>query len=171
MDQAPDDWMLIGRVAGAFGVRGELKVELRTDFPERFNRLPCIYLGRERTRFQVERSRTHQGRPLLKLVGVDTPEKIDGLRGEDIFVPRSEAVPLPEGQYFLDDLIGMVVESADGERIGTISDVLRTGANDVYVVNEGRNAVLVPAIKDAILSLDVDARRVVVERWVLDSHE
>ena len=163
--------MLIGQVAGPFGVRGELKVDLRTDFPERFHRLVCVYLGPQRARFEVERSRSHNDRTLLKLRGIDAPDQVDDLRGEEIFVPRAEAIPLAEGEYYLDDLVDMAVETVDGERVGRISEVLRTGANDVYVVPRGRGSVLVPAIKDAIHLLDISGRRVVVERWVLEADE
>ena len=163
--------MLIGRVAGSFGVRGEIKVDLRTDFPERFQQLDQVYLGPQRAPFEVERSRRHRDRTLLKLRGIDAPEQVDGMRGEDIFIPRTEAMPLPEGAYYLDDLVGMTVETVDGEAVGTISDVLRTGANDVYVVDQGRTSVLVPAIRDAIHVLDINGRRVVIERWVLESAE
>jgi 16S rRNA processing protein RimM len=171
---APTDderWMVIGTIVGSFGVHGELKVELNTDFPERFSRLETVYVGPQRLPRTVLASRRHQGRVLLRIVGVESPEQGDMLRGKELAVPRSEAMPLPAGHYYLDDLLGIEVSAVDGRRLGLISDVLRTGNNDVYVVNTGTDAILVPGIKDAVHELDLDARRLVVEPWVLDVDE
>lgn len=159
--------MLVGRVGGPFGVRGEIKVELHTDFPERFERLAHGYFGPNYRRQSIEGSRTHKGQVLLKLKGLDTREAVEELRGEEIFVPRDEAVPLPEGHYYLDDLLDMTVATTSGHPIGRVTDVLRTGSNEVLVVNEGRDAVLIPVIKDAVRVLDLEGRQVVVEDWVL----
>lgn len=164
-------WMLIGRVARDFGLRGEVKVEVLTDFPDRFAGLKEVYLGPGRVPFRIESSRRHQAHVLMKFSGVDTPEQARDLRGQDLSVPREDAVPLPPGHYYLDDLLGMTVLTPEGETVGRIADVLRTGSNDVYVVNEGRHAILVPAIRDAVRELDLEGRRVVIERWVLEAPE
>jgi 16S rRNA processing protein RimM len=160
--------MPIGRIVGPFGVRGEAKVELHTDFPDRFRSLKRVFVGPAHAAMQVERSRRHGGQVLLKLAGVDRPEDVERLREQDVLVPRSEAVTLPEGHYYLSDLLGIEVFTPDGASLGTIADVLRTGSNDVWVVNEGRRELLLPAIKDAVIELDLVARRAVVERWAAD---
>jgi 16S rRNA processing protein RimM len=165
------EWMLVGTVVGPFGVRGEAKVELHTDFPDRFKGLKQVFLGPDRRPMRIERSRRHKGRVLLKLAGTESPEQVEGLRGWEIFVPRSEAVPLPAGHYFLDDAIGIDAFSADGPYLGRVSEVLRTGNHEVFVVNEGRDSLLVPIVKDAVRELDVPRRRLVVEPWVLRKEE
>jgi 16S rRNA processing protein RimM len=164
-------WMPIGRVAGAFGLRGELKVDLLTDFPERFGRLKRVYIGDERREWTVERSRRQGGRVLLKLEGIDSPEAAAKLAGFELAVPRGEAVDLPPGHYYLDDLIGARVVTVDGRDVGPLTEVLRTGSNDVYVVGHGKESILIPAIKDAVEEVDVRAGRVVVQPWVLESAE
>jgi 16S rRNA processing protein RimM len=160
--------MLIGTVQGAFGLRGELKIKPHTDFPERFARLRQVFLGPQRAPYTVKRSRPHQDRVLLTLAGVETPERARDLTGLDLAVPRSEAVELPEGHYYLDDLVGLTVFSADGKAVGEVSDVLQTGSNDVLVVGRGNNAVLIPLIADAVVELNVEGRRAVVQSWVLE---
>jgi 16S rRNA processing protein RimM len=163
----PDDWMLVGRVVGAFGVRGEMKVEPLTDFPERFKKTKQIYLGTDRMPVAVTGSRTHGGQVLLRLEGIDSPEAVKALRNPELFVPRDEAHPLPDGHFYLDDIIGAQVETTDGRAVGTISDVISTGSNEVFVIGKGSDAILIPVIKDAVTELDVAAKRVVVEPWVL----
>lgn len=168
---AVEDWMPIGMVAGSFGIHGELKVDLLTDFPERFSDLKEIHIGPDRRRFSIESSRKHNRQMLLKLAGIESPEQIDDLRGLDLQIPRSEAVALPPGHYFLEDLIGIAAFSEDGVPLGEISEVLRTGSNDVYVVGKGHDALLIPGIADAVAELDQVGRRLIVRRWVLDSAE
>ncbi len=166
-----DDWILIGSVVGAFGVRGEAKVELHTDFPRRFKGLKRAFLGPERRPVIVERSRLHKGRALVKFEGIDSPEQVNALRGQEVLVPRAEAVELPADHFYLSDLLHARVYTEDGSYIGQITDVLRTGSNDVWVVNEGADAVLVPAIKDAVARLDLEEGIVVVQRWVVEPQD
>ncbi len=153
--------MLIGRLSGAFGVRGELKVEPMTDFPERFEGLESIYLGDEHVPKTVLSART-KGRVLLMLEGIDSREQAQALRGKTLWVPRTEAVELPEGQYYRDEIVGLTIQDEDGAVIGTIEDILETGANDVYVVKAPDRQILVPAIRDVVVAIEPDAGRVVI---------
>jgi 16S rRNA processing protein RimM len=162
--------MVIGAIAGAFGVRGEIKVELLTDFPERFETLDQVALGPRHQMYTIETVRHHGAHILVKLAGIDTPEAVARLRGLELMVPRDEAVQLPEGHFFLSDAIGIRVCSADGEEIGRVTEVLRTGANDVFVVGDRGEAVLVPVIADAVRELNLPERRMVVEDWALQPY-
>jgi 16S rRNA processing protein RimM len=163
--------MVIGEVSGPFGVRGEMKVSPLTDFPERYKRLKRVYLGSDRKEYEVTQSRTHQSRILLKVQGIDTPEQVTALGHVDISIPRSEATPLPEGSYYLNDLIGVRVRTSDDRDLGAITDVLRTGSNDVWVVEHGTRSVLIPAIADAVQELNVAEKYAVISPWVLESEE
>lgn len=171
MSDPANGWMLVGTIAGSFGVRGELKVELNTDFPDRFKSLKVVHLGADRAPRAIRGARAHHGRVLLQLDGVETPEAANGLRGTELWIPRSDAMRLPEGHYYLDDLIGFQVVTVDGRVLGPITDVLRTGANDVFVVNTGSAAILVPSIRDVVCVLDLDGRRIVVETWILNDDD
>lgn len=163
--------MAIGRVAGPFGLRGEMKVDLLTDFPERFSSLVQVHVGPDYSPYAIECSRKHAHQVVLKLKDVDTPEAVKELGGLELHISREEAVPLPEGHYFLDELIGVNVETESGKQLGPIRDVLRTGSNDVYVVGSGREEILIPGTSEAVRDLDLDGRRMVVESWILDSDE
>jgi 16S rRNA processing protein RimM len=171
MPSDADDWMVIGTIAGSFGIRGEAKIQLNTDFPERFRKVSSVHVGPKHLSYKVQSSRMHKGQVLLRLEGVDTPEQVDVMRGQELMVPRSDAVVLPEGHFYLDDVLGIEVITREGVSLGAITDVLRTGSNDVFVVNEGKGAILIPVIKDAITDLDLSARRVVIEPWVLNVEE
>lgn len=159
--------MLIGRIAGPFGVRGEIKIDPFTDFPDRFRDLESVYVGPDHDAYRVERARRHQAQLLVRLEGISSPEAARDLRGAEIFVPRAEAAPLPPGHFYLEDAVGLTVQTSGGADVGTVTDVLKTGSNEVFVVGTGKDAILIPVIKDAITELNLDERRVVIEPWVL----
>lgn len=160
-------YLVLGRVQRPHGVRGEVRVEILTGYPERLEQHAALYLAHPNSpeavqRYPVERLRLHQNVMLLKLGGCDDRNAADGLRGMLVQIPLEEAVPLEEGEYYLYQLVGIEVETAEGERLGRVVEVLDTGANDVYVVQGPRGEVLLPAIKDVVLELDLESRRMVV---------
>lgn len=159
--------MLIGRVVGAFGVHGHLKVELLTDFPDRFYGLSSVFLGEKRTEVMVRGVKRHKRQVLLDVAGVETPEDASALRGQEVYVPRTWSVPLAEDQFYLEDVIGIEAESDRGEPLGHICDVIRTGSNDVFVIQSDRGDVLVPATREAVVKFDLTTRSMVVASWVL----
>ncbi len=155
----------IGRILKPFGVKGEMKIELITDFPERFNDLRRVYLvssrGKEITS-EVQSVRHAGGATFLRFSGYDTPETARELNGWFIKVPREEAVPLPEGSYYRFELIGMEVICESGEKLGTITDIFETGSNDVYVVKRGRKETYIPATKEIVKQVDRKTKRMVI---------
>jgi 16S rRNA processing protein RimM len=144
-------------------VCGELVCEVLTDFPDRFDRTERLLLGTPPVSRRLERHRFHRGRLILKVQGIDDRSSAEELRGSDIDVPLEDAVPLPEGEYYWQQIIGLTVEDAAGRVLGKVVDILRTGANDVYVVSDSRREILVPAIKDVIRLIDLEASCMVVE--------
>jgi 16S rRNA processing protein RimM len=155
----------IGKARKTFGVKGEIKIEPMTDHPERFNDLRRVYLtsphGEEKA-CVVTSVRYMNGEPVLLLEGYDTPEKARVLNGWLVQIPREEAVPLPEGQYYWFELIGMEVESDAGEKLGTIIDIFETGSNDVYVMKAGKKEIYLPATREVIRQIDRTAKRMVI---------
>lgn len=158
-----EDWVQIGKVAGAMGVQGEVKVDLTTDFPDRFNRLDAIYVGTEHRMMHVRQARRHHGRVILALHEVEDRDAAAALQGAPLFVPRAEAVPLPEGHYYHDQILGLRVETTTGQPLGTVVEVLVTGSNDVYVVKGAAGEVLIPALKDIVQSIDLAAGTMLIE--------
>ena len=164
-DHAPEDWVAIGEIAGAFGVRGELKIIPLTDFPDRFERTPTVYVGDAHTPFPVLSARTHKAQVLLVLAGVENPESADRLRGSRLWIPATELRPLADDQYYLHDMVGLRVRHVNGASLGTISDVIPSAGADLYVVrNDTTGAeVLLPAVKAFIKLVDVAGGVVVVD--------
>jgi len=156
----------IGRVQKPHGVKGELKIELLTDHPDRFASLSRVFLtsprGEERQCTVAAVRSGRDGKPLLLLTGYDSPEKARELNGWLVQIPEEEAVPLPEGQYYWFELIGMEVESESGERLGRIVDIFPTGSNDVYVMQAGQREIYLPATKEVIRQVDRTAKRMVI---------
>ena len=156
-------YLIIARVLKPWGVRGEIKCEILTEFPERFASLRTVYLGDDAKSFPVEAAHLHSGSVLLKFKGIDTPEGAAKLRDQLVQVAIEDAVELPRGKVFLYQLIGINVRTIDGAALGKITDVLDTGANDVYVVNDGAREILLPAIPDVIKEINLERGEMIVE--------
>lgn len=153
--------VVVGRVVAPWGVKGEMKVEVMTDFPDRFSPHEYVYIeGRRRA---IEKSRWHKGKVILKLAGVDTVEVVEGLRGQFLEVPRAQAHPLSEDEYYHFQVVGLEVRTTDGRFLGRVASVLTTGNNDVYVVAGEGGEVLVPAIDDVVKSVDLERGRITVD--------
>lgn len=162
--------MVLGYVIGAHGVRGELKVEILTTDPQRFGQLDRIYLGRDDDTEPVPRAlighRVHKGRALLRLEGLEDRTEAQALRGYLVQIPFEEVPPLAEDEYFEHQIVGLEVWTTAGKFLGHVSEVLYTGANEVYVVTDPageRRNILIPAIADVVREVDLEAGRLVVE--------
>ena len=158
-------FVAIGRIVQPHGVRGEVSVEVLTDFPERFDTIEVVYLGSasEAEAHQVKTSRWHQDRVLLSFEGYEDRTAAEELRGLLVQVPIEETMPLPEGEYYVHDLIGLDVLTTEGEVLGRVDDILFTGANEVYVVVGPRGQILLPAIADVVERVDLSAGQIVVK--------
>lgn len=159
------DWVAIGEIVGTFGVRGELKVVPLTDFPDRFEQTPTVYVGDAHTPFAIRSARIHKAQVLLTLAGVENPESAERLRGSRLWIPATELRPLAEDQYYLHDVVGLRVRHVNGANLGTISDVMPSAGGDLYVVrNDTTGAeVLLPAVKAFIKQVDIAGGIVIVD--------
>jgi 16S rRNA processing protein RimM len=155
--------VLVGVIAGAFGVRGEVKVELTTDFPDRFKKTSTIYAGHDHRPMTVSGSRLIGERVALQLAGIADRNSAQALFNTPLYVPRADVMPLPEGRYYHDEIIGLHAITTDGQSLGIIVEILATGSNDVYVAREGAKEVLIPALKDIVREIDRHRGLIVVE--------
>lgn len=153
----PPQYLAIGEIVAPRGVLGELRVQIISDEPNRFLALTHVYLGPEHTEFSVRRSRVHKGQALLQLFGVDDRDAAEAWRGATVYVSLDEAVPLEEGEFYHYQVLGLDVVTDAGESLGRLREILPTGANDVYVVRGKRGEILLPAIKDVVLEIDLQA--------------
>ncbi len=165
--RATADYLAIGRITGPHGIRGEVKVDSMTDFPERFARGTQVYLGSgtddaEARPVEIMAARQHKGVMLVKLNIVPDRNTAELLRGRYLLIPESEAMPLGEHENYAHDLIGLQVETTAGEVLGELTEILFTRANDVYVVKGPSGEVLVPALRDVVLEVSLPARKMVV---------
>ncbi len=137
-------------------------MELHTDFPERLKPGTKVLVGKPHLPMVIENARHHNEGLLIKFGGVQTPEDAGRHRNQPVYVTTADRPPLPQGQYYEHELLGCaVVEDATDEKIGTLSEVMRTGANDVYVVRRPDGSeVLLPVIASVVLKLDVGARMI-----------
>lgn len=144
-------------------MRGALRVAALTDFPGQLRRRKRLYLGEEQRPVEVVSVRGHGEQLIVQLADVVSPEQAARLYGQTLYIRRDEASRLRPGQFFWHQIVGLTVETADGRQLGRVEDVLRTGANDVYVVRGDLGEVLVPAIAPVVKRIDPDAGRLVVE--------
>jgi 16S rRNA processing protein RimM len=141
---------VVGRVVGTHGLRGGLRVSLMSDFPTAFRRRKRLLLGDELRPVDVVSARGHGEMAILELRGVDTIEAAAALRGQLLHVPADEVAKPPRGEHFWHEIVGLRVEGEDGRDFGPIREILRTGANDVYVVDGASGELLIPAIADVV---------------------
>lgn len=160
-----EQFLRVGVISSTHGIRGEVKVYPTTDDPERFLDLDEVILdtGREHKILEIEGVKFFKNQVILKFKGYDNINDIEKYLKKDLLVDREHAVELGENENFIADLIDMEVVTDGGKILGTLTDVIETGANDVYAVKtpEGKE-ILLPAIRDCILDVNVDEKRMTV---------
>ena len=160
-----EQYLRVGVISSTHGLKGEVKVFPTTDDPERFRKLKKVYLdtGKDYMPLKVTGIKFFKKQVVLKFQEFQDINEIEKYRGKDLLIDREQAVPLAENENFIVDLIDMDVYDKEEKRLGTLTDVLQTGANDVYVVetDEGKE-ILLPAIPSCILDVDVEAATMIV---------
>lgn len=165
MKEDRNDELQVGVITQTHGIRGEVKVFPTTDDAHRFKKLKEVILdtGRERISMEIEGVKFFKQFVILKFRGYDSINDVEKYRQGKLLVTRDKAVRLKKDEYFVADLIGMLVVTEEGENFGTLKDVLATGANDVYVVSrEDGTEVLLPAIKDCVKAVDMEQKEITV---------
>ena len=152
-----------GKIVGTHGIKGEVRIEPWCDSPEFLCAFKKLYLDENGQTFVEVKSRPHKNITLAKIKGVDTIEEAEKFRGKVVYINRDD-ITLDEGVNFVQDLIGLEVKDAEnGTVYGKITDVLRTGANDVYEITDSNNKkYLAPVIEDVVEEIDVDGGYVLI---------
>ena len=153
--------IVVGRILGPVGLEGELRVEVSSDVPDRFAPGSVIHIGN--SPYRVQGARTTAKGLRIKLMGVTSHKAAMALSGQSVYVSEEEVPPPPEGTYYYYQVLGMRVVTSGGEKLGVVTDILSTGANDVYVVKSDARETLVPALADVVLEVDVQGQRMVVD--------
>lgn len=160
-----EDLLQVGVITTTHGIRGEVKVYPTTDDVHRFEELESVLLdiGREYRELEIQNVKYFKQYAILKFKGIDNINDIEKYKGKSLYVTRDQALPLEEDEYYIADLIGMEVFLENGEKFGVLKDVMETGANDVYIVTtEDGREVLLPAIHECILEVDLEKNRMEV---------
>ena len=161
-----DDMVVVGRIARAHGIRGQVIIDPHTDFPdERFKPGSVLFMrgGETIEVVTIESVRFHRGRPIIGLTGVGTMNEAEALAGRELRVGTDALQPLPAGSFYHHDLIGCAVETPRGERIGPVTKVEGTGAGSRLVVEGGGGEILIPLVEGICVDVDIAARKIVVD--------
>ncbi len=152
------DRFQIGVITSTHGVKGEVKVYPTTDDVKRFKSLKQVVAdtGKEKLTLHVSGVKFFKQFVILKFEEYNSINETEFLRQAKLIVGRNDAIPLKKDEYYIADLIGIKCVTDTGEELGTLKDVLETGANDVYIIDSGKDEILIPAIKDCILDIDVE---------------
>lgn len=152
----------LGKVVNTHGIRGEIKIQPWCDDPEIFDTLDYIYIGGER--YEIRRSRFHKNCIIAQVNGVNNINEAELMRNKIVTIEREALGELPEGTYYIADLEGLEVRTADGKILGNIKEVIRTGSNDVYVLdNDEKKPILIPVIEQVVKEVNIDDGYVEVE--------
>lgn len=157
-----EGFVAIGQVVGAWGVHGDVKVAVHTDFPERFTTIQRVYLGPDARAWRVLKGRLHKGQALLRLEGIDQPEAVEPLRNLWVQIPLAEVMPLAEDEHYVFEMVGLRVRTTDGRDLGQVVEVLLTEANAVLVVHGEGDEVLIPYLANVVVAEDLAAGQLTV---------
>jgi 16S rRNA processing protein RimM len=149
-------FLAVGKIRRPHGINGDVLVEIYTDFPERLRTKTTVYAGEDYLPLIIRRHRSHNKGTLLAFDGFDSPEQVGRFRNQILYIKSTHAGELPEGEYYFHDLLGLSVMDETGEHLGEVTEIVETGANDVYVVtNADGHEILLPAIVEVILDVDL----------------
>lgn len=154
-------FLAIGFLRRPHGIKGEIVMDILTDFPERILSGKTVYVGDEHEPLQLASVRSNDRALLVRFAGFQTPEEAGRLRNKTVFSRSAELPQLPEGEYYHHQLLGLAVVNEAGEALGVLEDILETGANDVYLVKSSEDKeLLLPAIEDVILEVNLERREI-----------
>ncbi len=161
-----DELVAVARIVKSRGLRGELVADVLTDFPERFEDLETVIAllpSGERRELKIENFWFQKGRIVFKFTGYDSIESAETLRNAEICVPESEAVELEEDEFFDWELEDCEVETVDGEKIGRVKELMRTGGTEILVVEGAEKEYLIPFAETICTEVDVEKKLIKVD--------
>ena len=155
------EFVTIGKILAPWGNQGKLKVETTTDFPQRFIPSSIVYIKQQP--MAIDSTEWHRGIAIIKLNMVNSINDAEKLKGQLLEIHHTQLHPLPKGQYYHFQLIGLKVWTTQGRLVGNITDILTTPSNDNYIVRSANGEILIPAIEDVIKSIDLNAGCLIIE--------
>lgn len=157
------EFLAVGKLRRPHGVRGEIQMEVITDFPERLEAGNVVFIGPDQQPLRIRSYRWHNQLLLIQFVGYEDRESAGGLRNQWVFVRTADVPPLEAGEYYHHQILGLSVLTTAGETIGVLQEIIETGANDVYLVrDEHGRELLLPAIDQVVVEINLEERRILV---------
>jgi 16S rRNA processing protein RimM len=159
------DFVAVGKISGAVGLKGEIKISRWSDSVERFTHLKKVWIGRDSENpreFAVENVRINGRNTVLRLCGVESRSAAEELKDQLMLIPGTDVAQPPEGSFFIDDVLGMNVVTEEGKRVGIVREILRLPSNDLWQVDSGSKLISIPAVKEFIRKVDLQTRTVVI---------
>ncbi len=153
----------MGKIVNTHGIRGDVKVLPLTDDPKRFEDLNHVFVGDNKLKLEITKVGYVKGNVLVHFKNLENINDVEKFKNSVVWIDVKDKVKLPKDSYFLDDIIGLEVFLTDGTNIGIVKDILQPGANDVYVVKDGKKEHLIPAIKDVIKEVNLEEKRMVID--------
>jgi 16S rRNA processing protein RimM len=157
-------WVVLGKIAAAHGIQGEVKVTLFIDDAEFLRERKVVFMeGRPRKEYRLTRVRFTSDNLIVGLEGIEDRNAAELLRGRELVVPLDWLPPLEEDEYYVAQIVGLAVETVDGESLGTVEEVIFTGANEVYIIRGAPHGeILLPAIESVVQSVELEAGKLIV---------
>ena len=157
-----DNMLEIGKLVNTHGIRGEVKIQPWCDDPDVFDELEYLTIGGKE--YEIERNRFHKNCQIVKLAGLDDINQAELLKNQIVYIER-DAMPLPEGRYFVADILGLEVREENGRVLGEVGDVIKTGSNDVYVLKNtfNKKQILIPVLDSVVKEVSVEGGYIIVE--------
>ena len=156
------DYIKVGKIANTHGVRGELKIQSLTDYDERFSGKHSYYIGKEKKEVHIKSFRNHKGMLITAFDEFDNINQCEKYKGDYLYVSKEDRFDLPEDSYYIDDLIGFSV-LYKGEKIGVLKEIQTSYVNDIYIVDTPKGDILIPAVKEFILEINLENKEIIVD--------
>lgn len=156
------EYLQVGKISNVHGLNGEVKVIALTDDIKRFGELDGVYMGMDKDYFEIEKVSYQKGQAIIKFKGISSLAEAEDKINSFLWVKTEEA-KRPEGAYFLFEIIGLEVYDVSGNYVGKVKDVLQPGANDVYVVKNGESEYLIPGVKEIVVKIDLDEKKMTID--------
>ena len=169
LESSGPDFISIGKIHRAHGIQGDVILDPLTDFPERIRRGKTVYAGEAHRQLTIASVRTKPPYLLVRFKEIEDETKASELRNQYLFVKTADLPKLPEGEYYFHELIGLEAVNLNGDRVGTLTDILETGANDVYVIRKDDGSEeLVPDVPQFIQKIEINSRRIFIDfpEWI-----
>ncbi len=155
------DLLEVGKIVNTHGLRGEVKIVTWTDTPDVFENLDYVYSGEQK--LTIQNVKYQKNNIIVKFKEIPSIDDAEKYKNKVLTAERDMLGELPEGTYYIADLIGLDVYDDEGNKVGVLADVFNTGSNDIYEVKrEGRKALLLPVIDDVVLNIDLDLKKITV---------